>query len=188
MAATTIGRESELAAIANLIDPGAAELGSCSSTARGSARRRSRARPWTPAGHADAASWHALRPSRRHSWRSPRSATSLTMPSTRSPRSFRRLSGAPLRSACSARSPRGRRRQKRSRSASSGHCARRGRVHFTSSDPLAALPADYIFTALDGGAHTFTMPWFTSGFHTVTVTDTVNPAITGTSISVFANP
>jgi hypothetical protein len=33
----------------------------------------------------------------------------------------------------------------------------RGTVHFTSSDPQAVLPADYTFTAADGGIHNFSV-------------------------------
>jgi hypothetical protein len=29
-------------------------------------------------------------------------------------------------------------------------------VHFTSSDPAALLPSDYLFTRADAGSHTFT--------------------------------
>jgi hypothetical protein len=60
-----------------------------------------------------------------------------------------------------------------------------GTVHFTSTDPLAALPADYTFTAADLGTHTFTngVTLFTaSGYpgQTVTVTDTANNKLTVT--------
>ncbi len=64
----------------------------------------------------------------------------------------------------------------------------RGTVHFTSTDPLAVLPADYTFTALDGGAHVFTNIFNTSGVQTITVTDTANPSLVGTSIGVTVNP
>lgn len=64
----------------------------------------------------------------------------------------------------------------------------RGTVHFTSTDPLATLPTDYTFTALDGGAHTFTNTFRTSGPQTITVTDTPNAALTGTSFAVTVNP
>src|SRR5581483_6630964 len=40
-------------------------------------------------------------------------------------------------------------------------------VHFTSSDPLAALPADYTFTAADAGTHTFTVTLKRSGAQSV---------------------
>ena len=39
----------------------------------------------------------------------------------------------------------------------------RGTVHFTSSDPLAALPGDYTFTAADNGVHSFTITMGTIG-------------------------
>jgi hypothetical protein len=56
----------------------------------------------------------------------------------------------------------------------------RGTVHFTSSDALAWLPADYAFTADDAGQHTFTrglILWQT-GTQTITATD-VDELITG---------
>jgi hypothetical protein len=54
-----------------------------------------------------------------------------------------------------------------------------GTVHFTSSDVAATLPADYTFTADDGGAHDFALVLRTAGPQTVTGTDTHAPAITG---------
>src|SRR5208283_5302038 len=55
-----------------------------------------------------------------------------------------------------------------------------GTVHFTSSDPQAILPADYTFTAADAGTHAnFNVTLNTQGNQTVTVTDTVNPLMTG---------
>jgi hypothetical protein len=39
----------------------------------------------------------------------------------------------------------------------------RGTIHFNSSDPQAALPADYTFTADDNGVHTFTAVLRTAG-------------------------
>ena len=55
----------------------------------------------------------------------------------------------------------------------------RGRVLFTSSDPLATLPANYTFTAADQGAHWFSVTLRTPGTPSVTVTDTVTASITG---------
>ena len=57
-----------------------------------------------------------------------------------------------------------------------------GTVHFTSSDTGATLPADYTFTTGDNGVHTFTsgITLITSGSQTITVTDTVNAALTNT--------
>jgi hypothetical protein len=46
----------------------------------------------------------------------------------------------------------------------------RGTVHFTSSDPSAVLPADYTFTAADGGTHSFTATLNTVGIQSLTVT------------------
>jgi hypothetical protein len=54
-----------------------------------------------------------------------------------------------------------------------------GTAHFTSSDALATLPADYTFTAADGGAHDFPVILRTAGPQTITGTDTHAPAITG---------
>ena len=56
----------------------------------------------------------------------------------------------------------------------------RGTVHFSSSDPLAQLPANYTFTAADAGMHAnFLVTLNTVGNQTVTVTDTVNSLMTG---------
>jgi hypothetical protein len=50
----------------------------------------------------------------------------------------------------------------------------RGTVHFSSTDgPLAQIPADYTFTASDGGSHTFQNVYLTkAGGRKLTVTDT----------------
>ena len=56
-----------------------------------------------------------------------------------------------------------------------------GRVHFTSSDPQATLPADYSFTQADHGRYPFGgIVLRTLGQQTLTVTDTVNGVILGT--------
>jgi hypothetical protein len=57
----------------------------------------------------------------------------------------------------------------------------RGKVHFTSSDPKAVLPADYTFTASDKGVHTFTLALVlrTAGSRTVRATDKATASITG---------
>ena len=47
-----------------------------------------------------------------------------------------------------------------------------GTLHFTSSDGLAVLPADYTFTAADAGIHTFQVTFNTLGSQTITMTDT----------------
>jgi hypothetical protein len=57
-----------------------------------------------------------------------------------------------------------------------------GKIHFTSSDPAATLPADYTFTTgvgNDNGVHPFSVTLHT-GTPTVTATDVVTATITGT--------
>ncbi len=54
-----------------------------------------------------------------------------------------------------------------------------GTVHFSSTDPAAALPADYTFTAADTYGHTFGATFKTAGLQTITATDTAAPGITG---------
>lgn len=63
-----------------------------------------------------------------------------------------------------------------------------GTVHFTSSDIQAGLPADYTFTAEDGGTHTFTATLKTAGTQSITATDTVAFTITGTQNQIQVNP
>jgi hypothetical protein len=57
-----------------------------------------------------------------------------------------------------------------------------GRVHFTSSDGTATVPVDYTFTAADAGVHTFSsaVTLRKRGTQTLTVTDTLNGALTTT--------
>jgi hypothetical protein len=67
----------------------------------------------------------------------------------------------------------------------------RGSVHFTSSDRLATLPANYTFTAGDAGVHNFVngVTMKTSGTQTITVFEMSNRSITGTTVvSVGAGP
>jgi len=54
-----------------------------------------------------------------------------------------------------------------------------GTVHFTSTDAMAILAADYTFTATDAGAHTFPATLTTAGTQSITAIDTATPAITG---------
>jgi len=62
-----------------------------------------------------------------------------------------------------------------------------GMVHFTSSDPLAVLPADYTFVAGDAGSHTFQFTLNTLGNQTISVVDTRAGGFTGsTTINVSA--
>jgi hypothetical protein len=63
----------------------------------------------------------------------------------------------------------------------------RGTVHFTSSDGMATLPADYPFTAADNGRHTFTTTLRTLGSQTVFATDTTTGVITGGTAVLVTN-
>jgi hypothetical protein len=62
-----------------------------------------------------------------------------------------------------------------------------GTVHFSSSDTKAVLPADYTFTAADGGFHTFTATLKTAGAQSISVADTTYSSVT-TSLSVSVAP
>ena len=59
-----------------------------------------------------------------------------------------------------------------------------GTVHFSSSDPRAALPVNYTFTSGpggDNGVHTFTgLVLRKKGTQTLTLTDTLTSTVTGT--------
>ena len=55
-----------------------------------------------------------------------------------------------------------------------------GTVHFTSSDGQAGLPADYTFTAADGGVHTFSATLKTAGTQSITAADATTFGLTGT--------
>jgi hypothetical protein len=65
-------------------------------------------------------------------------------------------------------------------------------IHFTSTDPLAVLPANYTFVAsTDKGVHTFSVTLNTVGNQTITVNDTVVTTRTGsgtTSVAAGASP
>jgi hypothetical protein len=63
-----------------------------------------------------------------------------------------------------------------------------GTVTFTSSDPQAALPGDYPFTAADRGSHVFALVLRTAGAQSVTATDTSGPTVTGTQGGVTVLP
>jgi hypothetical protein len=60
----------------------------------------------------------------------------------------------------------------------------RGKVHFTSSDAKASLPANYKFTASDKGVHKFTVTLKTTGTQSVTATDTVTATIKGSQTGI----
>ncbi len=64
-----------------------------------------------------------------------------------------------------------------------------GTVTFTSTDAQAALPANYTFTGVDAGVHTFTglTTLKTAGAQTVTVADTAATAATGSSPDITIN-
>jgi hypothetical protein len=55
-----------------------------------------------------------------------------------------------------------------------------GTVHFSSSDPHAALPADYTFTATDSGTHTFGALLATAGTQSLMVIDLASGRVLGT--------
>src|SRR5262249_1161394 len=60
-----------------------------------------------------------------------------------------------------------------------------GTVHFSSTDPLAQLPANYTFTAADKGRHTFSLTFATISSQSVAATDTATSGLTShTSIHV----
>ncbi len=59
-------------------------------------------------------------------------------------------------------------------------------VHFSSSDSLAGLPADYTFTAADAGVHTFTVTLKRSGAQSITAQE-VGGTISG-SATVTVSP
>jgi hypothetical protein len=61
-----------------------------------------------------------------------------------------------------------------------------GTVHFSSSDGLAGLPANYTFTKADMGSHTFSVTLNSTGTQTVTVKDKAHKTIEGTA-SVTVN-
>ena len=65
-----------------------------------------------------------------------------------------------------------------------------GTVHFASSDPLAALPADYTFTPADQGAKAFTITFSTGGTQTISATllGSNPPISSGDSVAVTLPP
>jgi hypothetical protein len=67
-----------------------------------------------------------------------------------------------------------------------------GRVHFTSSDLQAGLPADYTFTADDHGAHTFPdvvlKTATTSTLQSITAVDTADDTVQGTQSGIAVSP
>jgi hypothetical protein len=64
-----------------------------------------------------------------------------------------------------------------------------GTIRLTSSDPAAALPPNYTFTAADAGVHTFSgVILYTAGSQTVTATDTVSGITGSATVPVTAAP
>ncbi|MFL5338573.1 MAG: hypothetical protein ACJ8F7_00250, partial [Gemmataceae bacterium] len=62
-----------------------------------------------------------------------------------------------------------------------------GTVHFTSTDPAAALPADYAFSVADQGSHTFAATFLTAGTQSITATSNANAGVTGTQGGIAVN-
>jgi hypothetical protein len=62
-----------------------------------------------------------------------------------------------------------------------------GTVHFTSSDAQAVLPADYTFTAADGGTHTFSVTLDTAGTQILTVADTTGSPTNASQGGIVVN-
>ena len=62
-----------------------------------------------------------------------------------------------------------------------------GTVNVTSSDAQAVLPANYVFSNKDSGAHTFNVTLKSVGTQSITVTDTTNAAITATQSGIAVN-
>jgi hypothetical protein len=63
-----------------------------------------------------------------------------------------------------------------------------GTVRFGSSDAQAALPAAYTFTAADAGTHAFSVTLKTAGAQSLTIADTVNPALSVTQTGIVVTP
>ena len=63
-----------------------------------------------------------------------------------------------------------------------------GTIHFTTSDPIGVLPADYQFTPADHGVHTFAnVVLKTAGTQSITVTDTTLTIVHGTQSGITVN-
>jgi fibronectin type 3 domain-containing protein len=62
-------------------------------------------------------------------------------------------------------------------------------VGFSSTDPQAVLPADYMFTGTDMGVHNFSSTLKTAGIQSLTAKDTKNTSVTSSTISgITVNP
>jgi hypothetical protein len=62
-----------------------------------------------------------------------------------------------------------------------------GTVAFSSSDPIASLPANYSFTAADAGVHTFTAALKRAGAQFILVTDTLANTIAGSESGIIVS-
>ena len=54
-----------------------------------------------------------------------------------------------------------------------------GTIRFSSSDPLATLPANYTFVAADNGCHTFSITFGSTGPRSIVVNDTITMSMYG---------
>ena len=63
-----------------------------------------------------------------------------------------------------------------------------GTVHFSSSDGIASLPANYTYTSADAGVHTFSATLKTAGNQSLTAGDITSPTITGSQTGITVNP
>jgi hypothetical protein len=63
-----------------------------------------------------------------------------------------------------------------------------GTIHFTSSDAHALLPDDYTFTAVDGGARTFTAALVTAGGQSIRVVDSAEPSVAAATSIISVAP
>ena len=63
-----------------------------------------------------------------------------------------------------------------------------GTVTFSSSDPIASLPANYAFTAADAGVHTFSAVLKRAGTQFLQVTDTLSSSLTGADNGIVVTP
>src|SRR5207248_2217577 len=63
-----------------------------------------------------------------------------------------------------------------------------GTVHFSSTDPSAALPANYTFTSGDAGVKNFAAALKTSGTRSISAADTVTGSITGLQSGILVVP
>jgi hypothetical protein len=63
-----------------------------------------------------------------------------------------------------------------------------GTVHFTTTSPLANLPANYTFQPSDSGARAFTASLNTVGSQTLTATDTDTSSFTGSQSGIAISP